>query len=565
MGGLGVESPFEPVGDLAAAAGFDELPDDAGIVVQNGHGEIVAVSAQAEEILGLSIDQMRGRTSQDPRWAAVDESGRFLPGADHPAMIALRTREAVVGSIMGVHRPGSDAAGHHVWLIVDAVPLFRGADSAPWAVVAVFRRVTGELLQTLTLRDSERLFRMIAEHSSDMVAWQVVEDSTFWWVSPASETVLGVEPDALIGTRADDRVHPEDRATMAEFLRTAAAGQHRALPVTVRMRHCDGQYRWIEITAHVLESTAPGPVQMITGHRDITDRVLAEHARDAAVRVFQLAIDHATAGVALCTLDGTLTAVNPALCTILGRSAADLVGHSLREFTARGGGVIAPAKPGVITHQETELRFVRPDGTTVWCLRTVIGLPGAAGRVNHLLVQLQDITSEKKAADQREHATVTDPLTGLPNRAVLQGRLARALAEARGTGTLVGVAFMDLDDFHRVNDTLGRDVGDDLLRAVGLRLLDTVRHSDMVVRLGSDEFVVVRSPLDTVGHLCDLAESLDDAVSQPFSMHGQTLRISASIGTAAGSDVTANQLLVQAGEDMYRVKRMKRSGSDPTQ
>ena len=87
----------------------------------------------------------------------------------------------------------------------------------------------------------------------------------------------------------------------------------------------------------------------------------------------------------------------------------------------------------------------------------------------------------------------------------------------------------------------------------------------MVVRLGSDEFVVVRSPLDTVGHLCDLAESLDDAVSQPFSMHGQTLRISASIGTAAGSEVTANQLLVQAGEDMYRVKRMKRSGSDPTQ
>lgn len=548
---------------MARAAGFTDLPPQAGIVVQNADGEIAAASPQAQSILGLSLDQLRGRTSQDPKWAATDEWGNFIGGAQHPAMIARRTRTAVRGQIMGVHRPGNDAAGHHVWLHVDAVPVFANeGDNTPRAVVAVFRPVTGEQLRTLELRDSERQFRMIAEHSSDMIAWQLVADSTFLWISPASATVLGFEPDALIGTRGIDLVHPEDRTLTAPLKNPTPPGEP-PVRLTVRARHADGSYRWIEASAHALVTDDDRPEQMITASRDITDRVIAEQARDAAVRMFELAMNHATVGVALRSLDGTLTSVNPALCHILGREAADLLGHSLTEFTVGSDTdsqeAVHAVETGTLDRHEVEQELHRPDGTSVWCLHTVIGLPEPSGEIGHLMVQLQDITAQRRATEQLERAALTDPLTGLPNRTVLEERLTRALTAARRTKTLVGVLFVDLDNFKQVNDTYGHDVGDTVLREVGIRLAGAVRHTDTVVRLGGDEFVVVREDLTDSDQMHDLAGRLIEVLAKPIGRQNDTLVVTASIGlAAAGGEVTAGELLAQADEEMYRVKRARR-------
>ncbi|MCX2931457.1 diguanylate cyclase [Mycobacterium sp. CVI_P3] len=550
------------IDSMVAAAGFTDLSPDAGVVIQDVDGEIVAACAQAETILGLTIDQMRGRTSQDPRWAAVDESGQFVEGAQHPAIIALRTRTAIRGQIIGAHRPGSDAAGHHVWLHVDAVPLFRGGDPEPWAVVVVFRPVRGERLRALELRDSERLFRMIAEHSSDMVAWQLVPDTTFLWVSPASRTVLGFHPDDLIGTYGIDLVHPDDRARLAESWPAATDALPRFM---MRMRHADGSYRWIETTAHVLPAQEGRPQQMITAHRDVSDRVIAERARDAAVGMFEMAMQHATIGVAWRQRDGVLSRVNPALCSILGRSADELVGHSLREFALDEDfgrdDAIADVQAGTRGHHESERRFVRPDGTVAWCLHTLIGLPDESGAITQFLVQLQDITEQKNAAARLERAALTDPLTGLPNRTVLEGRLTDALTAARSDNTKVGVLFIDLDQFKQVNDTLGHDAGDDLLREVGIRLSAVVRHTDTTVRLGGDEFVIVREHLSGPEQLDDLIERVQDVFATPFAINGCQLAVNASIGSAAGDHSTADQLLSDADEAMYRAKRG--AGSPP--
>ncbi len=208
---------------------------------------------------------------------------------------------------------------------------------------------------------------------------------------------------------------------------------------------------------------------MITAHRDVSDRVRAERARDAAVRMFEVTMSRATIGVGWRRLDGTLARVNPALCSILGRSAEQLVGHPLQEFATDDGSAFADAvaavHAGARTHHESERQFLRPDGTVVWCLLTVVGLPDELGVVSSSLVQLQDITQQKKAVAQLEEAALTDPLTGLPNRTVLEDRLTRALGRARLTNTLVGVLFIDLDNFKSVNDHHGHDMGDKLFCA----------------------------------------------------------------------------------------------------
>ena len=553
----------ESIDAMARAAGFTALPPEAGVVVQNADGKIVAASEQAQRILGLSFDQMRGRTSQDPRWAAVRETGQLVDSGQAPAEIARRTRTAVRDQIVGVHRPGSDAAGRHVWLNVDAVPVFRIGDDEPWAIVAAFQPVGGEQLQTLDLRDSERLFRMIAEHSSDMVAWQLTGKTTFLWVSPAARTVLGFEPDALIGTYGIGLVHPEDRAIVQAFPADTSTPGRSSL--TARMRHADGSYRWIETTAHVLSAEEGRSQQMITSYRDVSDRVVAERDRDAAVRMFEMTMKHATIGVAWRKADGTLTRVNPALCKILGRNADELVGHVLKEFAVADEAAldeaIAAVQAGTYSHYEGERLLSRPDGSTVWCLHTIIGLPDESGAISDFLVQVQDISGQKDAAAQLELAALTDPLTGLPNRTVLEGRLTRALTDARRTGTVVGVLFIDLDGFKRVNDTLGHEVGDHLLREVGIRLANAVRRTDTVVRLGGDEFVVVREQLSDLHQLDHLTRRIHDALAATFAINSHSLAVNASIGRAASADLTATQLLNRADKAMYRAKRKRRDGA----
>jgi diguanylate cyclase (GGDEF)-like protein len=175
-----------------------------------------------------------------------------------------------------------------------------------------------------------------------------------------------------------------------------------------------------------------------------------------------------------------------------------------------------------------------------------------------VLVQLQDVTARKEAATRLEKAALTDSLTGLPNRAVLEDRLNRALSSARLTGTRVGVLFIDLDHFKDVNDTLGHEVGDTLLKDVGIRLAGTVRHTDTVVRLGGDEFVIVRERVSGAVELDDVADRIQAALATPFLIDGNVVVMAASIGATMGSAGSARELLCRADEAMYRVKRRRR-------
>jgi diguanylate cyclase (GGDEF)-like protein len=157
------------------------------------------------------------------------------------------------------------------------------------------------------------------------------------------------------------------------------------------------------------------------------------------------------------------------------------------------------------------------------------------------------------------HAQATalhDALTGLPNRTLLLERIQHALLSRRRSGKLVAVLFIDLDGFKKVNDTLGHQVGDDLLVAVGSRLTILLRPGDALARLSGDEFVIVCGDLESEGQIEGLASRLDVAISTPFVLAGLKVELSASIGIAfAGQGNDPEQLLHKADVAMYQVKR----------
>jgi diguanylate cyclase (GGDEF)-like protein len=182
----------------------------------------------------------------------------------------------------------------------------------------------------------------------------------------------------------------------------------------------------------------------------------------------------------------------------------------------------------------------------------------AAG-FNALLEKLQKQEAVLREHEARlAHMATHDPLTGLPNRALLEDRLGQALARAARTESRVALLFCDLDGFKEVNDTYGHKVGDEALREVANRLTDGRRRADTVARLGGDEFIILLPDLEdgrSAGRL--VAELCLEALRKPIDVHGLSLKLGMSIGIALYPDAgaSASQLMACADVAMYKAKR----------
>jgi diguanylate cyclase (GGDEF)-like protein len=157
-----------------------------------------------------------------------------------------------------------------------------------------------------------------------------------------------------------------------------------------------------------------------------------------------------------------------------------------------------------------------------------------------------------------------DPLTGLPNRTLLEDRLAMALAGQRRTGSVLGVLFCDLDHFKAVNDSYGHDIGDDVLVTMAQRLSHAVRATDTVSRLGGDEFVVLCPDLASQSELTDVVERIVALLAVPMELGGHELTVSGSVGVSfvgAGIEAPSSlaDLLREADAAMYRAKARGRN------
>ena len=216
---------------------------------------------------------------------------------------------------------------------------------------------------------------------------------------------------------------------------------------------------------------------------------------------------------------------------------------------------------GEITMYSREKRSLRKDGSIIWVNLTVNVVQDAAGRPNHLISIIQDVSDRKSAEKRLAYLAQFDAVTGLPNRNLLQEKLEDAIVQSRRRGRGAGVLFIDLDRFKLVNDTLGHRVGDELLSKVGRSLRDCVRQDDTVGRLASDEFAVVIADLARPDDAAIVAQKILDSFAAPFDLDGQEIYVTASIGLAAfpndGED--AETLLKCADAAMYRAKESSRN------
>lgn len=279
---------------------------------------------------------------------------------------------------------------------------------------------------------------------------------------------------------------------------------------------------------------------------------------------FRATFDDAPIGMAITDLTpvrfGRWTQVNLALARTLGRTPHELLDcdpAGLVHPDDRDAHPVIAIGSGPTDRLASERRYQHADGAYRWCrvVKSVVRDP-LTGEPSHAVTQIEDITAAKDAAAQLEHAALHDALTGLPNRLLLTDRLARALAELERSHGVVGVMYVDLDNFKTVNDSLGHDAGDTVLLEVAQRLRSGVRPGDTVARLGGDEFVVVCGDVGDEDLVLQLADRVSEELNGPAVIDGHLLEISGSIGVAITRMATADpiDLLRAADSAMFEAK-----------
>ncbi|MCC6831282.1 MAG: PAS domain S-box protein [Thermoleophilia bacterium] len=263
-----------------------------GIVVQRADGTIVTSNPAARRILGLTEDDVGGRTGHDPCWRAVREDGTGLPREEHPAMLALRTGTPVEGVVMGTDR----GDGVRTWIEVSAYPIPLAGTDAP-GVVSVLRDVTREREKRRRLEERERSLRLLAENSTDVVL-RTLPDSRIAYASPAAARLLALDPEGLVGRRLEEVLHPDDAAMLPEW-RARVDAAPGVTTVDLRVRRGDGDWEWCEATVRAVRGPEGTVVERQSAFRSIARRRRMTAALAESLGRYRALIDHLPGGAVL--------------------------------------------------------------------------------------------------------------------------------------------------------------------------------------------------------------------------------------------------------------------------
>lgn len=250
---------------------FDRLRQ--GVVYHNSQGEIITANPSALQTLGLSLEQLQGKTPLDPCWKTIHRDGTPYPGDTHPASIVLRTGKQIAGAIMGVTQCNSEQDCTAVrWITIDAFPQFQAQQPDKLSgVIATFTDITEQINFEMELKQEKQLLQNITENMFDMVSLTDLHGN-FSYIS-SSHGVLGYPLEQLKKKNAFDFVHPDDMEQLRNNFDRFVTHKINNIRVEYRYRCADGHYIWLETVGRLLSGDDGTVTGLLFSSRDISRRV----------------------------------------------------------------------------------------------------------------------------------------------------------------------------------------------------------------------------------------------------------------------------------------------------
>jgi len=389
--------------------------------------------------------------------------------------------------------------------------------------------------------------------------------------NPASEQLLGVNTQAALGTSLAVFLSQD----VLDCVQQHAADFSYSLQTTDNRPRCLGEVfviradtRQLPVELNVFHSRINQGVYTTWVLNDVSSSVQSVNDLHGAMEQYRTLAQLAPVGIVKLDDQWLCSYANDMWCKLTERSLEDNLGDGWIEgIDAEDQSQALGDMRHLLTQNETYRRVVRLNrigGNTVWASLNANALRDTLGKLTGILIVGMDITEQHEAEQQFKRIANHDALTGLPNRNQFLEHLHRSIKQ-RTTFGIVCLMFIDLDGFKAVNDTLGHDAGDELLKQVALRLKQTLHDEDAVARLGGDEFTVILTRLERSEDASAIADAIVHAIKQPFLLVQEEVYVSASIGIAmtdalnAKTTADANSLIKQADIALYRAKLSGRS------
>lgn len=421
--------------------------------------------------------------------------------------------------------------------------------------------ITERIAAEKKLIQSESRFRRIFETTPTIAVQGYNKERAVIYWNHASEVLYGYTREEAIGKKLEDLIIPENmrQGVIHEVNHWLETGTSTAAS-ELTLKRSDGSPVQV-FSSHAMITGVNGEIEMYCIDIDLSPQKKAEEQANTLSQ----ALEQSPISVVLTNTHGIIEYVNGTFTKVTGYQLDEVKGQHTRMLKS---GQTPKSKYQSLWDAITsgnpwqgELQNKKKNGDIFWEHAHIAPVLDSFGTPKHYLAVKQDITQHKEQEEKILYQAHFDSLTGLPNRFLSLDRLSQMLKDANRINTKIAVLFLDLDDFKKVNDTLGHQVGDELLIQAAARLQNNLRDSDVIGRLGGDEFIILLNHVDDSTDISLLAQKLLDEFRSVFVLNQRELTSTISIGIAIypTDSKTPAELLRQADSAMYHSKEQGRN------
>ncbi len=415
-----------------------------GILVQGPDSEIIENNKAACEMLGLSQDQLLGKTSYDTHWKVIHLDGTEFLSDEHPVPKAIKQLKPIKNTIMGVFRPRTNDV---VWLLVDAIPVFDELNELLY-VICSFNDVTELKKIEDELKISNERFAYSSQATSDAIwDWNMITDEIFVGASYSDLFGHYFKNNIIMASECESFVHPDDRGIYLKNMITILDSGTNKWSDEYRYLKSDGSYANVNDKAIIIRNNEGLPIRMIGAMQDITNKKRLENELQQSEVRFKGTFEHSPAGMAIMSIDGYWLEANSRSCQILGYSKEELKKLRFSDISFPEDLIEdlenkVKLDSGEINNFTKEKKYIRKDKSIVWVLLSVSLLRDKNGKITDYLSQIIDIT-ERKQFENENKLLIEE---NIKNRTI-------QLNEAKNLYRLLADNMVDLVCLHNLDST----------------------------------------------------------------------------------------------------------------
>ena len=408
------------------------------------------------------------------------------------------------------------------------------------------------------LGESGNRYKRIVENLNEGI-WVIDRYNNIQFVNQALSDMLGYSINELLGMPILNLLNDENQAICKKQISERKQGISSVYEI--ELIHKDGHDVLIQAESAAMFDVQDNFDGLVEGIKDLTD---IRH-QQLKLKMLSSAVEQSGSMVMISDENANIEYVNPKVCAITGYEKEELIGSNTRIFQPDDLDMEMLSDLWTTINSgnewQGEIQLQKKDGGGIWVLMSISSVKNERNQISHFVTVCEDVSQLKEARLRMEELAYVDSLTGLANRLLFRDRLEQALKALTRTKTSAALLYLDLDEFKRINDSMGHDVGDALLMKVAETLRQCVRHQDTVARMGGDEFVILLTDIDGMSGASAVARKIMESMSNPVQLLKNEILITPSIGiTLAPADsLNADILLKNADMAMYKAKSSGRN------